>query len=184
MLKVEIDQGDLSRLKSACAALTSKVKTYGMDEMQRRCSVDYYQEVVGNIMKMNRPSPAYVPRYRTWKYEYGWQGYPSPWRLRGDLVASLTSFKAADGDGWVGGVPYDKKDSGGKSWFGKGAKGPSGKSRFIAMYGTVMEYGGSWAKAGTHPARPVFEPTMKEYAETGWEKRADEAIREFEQTWG
>jgi hypothetical protein len=181
MITIKLDDKDRERYLRAAKKVKAKVETFGKDEMQRRCAVDYFQLVVKNIFSMNSPRPAYVPRYRTWKYEYGWNGYPSPWRLGGDLVKSLSAFKSKKG--WVGGVPENAMDSGGKSWFGKGSKGGSGKSKPITMYGSVMEYGGSWPKAGNHPARPVFGPTAEEYAADGWLKRGDEALQEIGKEW-
>lgn len=173
----------MARYLAALEKVRASVNHFGMDEMQRRCAIDYYQLVVKNIMSKGTARPAYSPRYRNWKYEYGWQGYPSPWRLRGDLVASLAAFKNAGGNGWYGGVPHGATDSGGKSWFGKGSKGPMGPSKSIGMYGWVMEYGGSWPKAGTHPPRPVFGPSAEEYTVAGWDKRGLEALDELKKGW-
>ena len=181
MITIKFKESDFQRYMKALTKLEQSAKTFGQDEMQRRCAVDYFQLVVKNIMQMKFPRPGYSKRYRNWKYEYGWSGYPSPWRLRGDLVSSLAAFKV--GNGYVGGVPIGAMDQGGKSWFGKGRKGPVGKSKSIAMYGTVMEKGGVWPKAGTHPPRPVFEPTMKEYAGTGWQKRGVEALAKLRKAW-
>ena len=174
----------MARYLAALEKVRASVNHFGMDEMQRRCAIDYYQLVVKNIMSKGTARPAYSPRYRNWKYEYGWQGYPSPWRLRGDLVASLAAFKNAGGNGWYGGVPHGATDSGGKSWFGKGSKGPMGPSKSIGMYGWVMEYGGSWPKAGTHPPRPIFGPSAEEYTVAGWDKRGLEALDELQKGWG
>ena len=171
----------MSRYKAALEKVRNSVNTFGVDEMQRRCAVDYYQLVIKNIMGKTRPIPGYVPRYRAWKYEYGWEGYPSPWRLRGDLVKSLTAFRNTGG-GWYGGVPRGAS-AGGKSWFGKGSKGASGKMKSIGKYGWVMEYGGSWPRAGAHPPRPVFGPSAKEYAAQGWRKRGAEALSRIRKAW-
>ena len=174
----------MARYLAALEKVRASVNHFGMNEMQRRCAIDYYQLVVKNILSKGTARPAYSPRYRNWKYEYGWQGYPSPWRLRGDLVASLAAFKNAGGNGWYGGVPHGATDSGGKSWFGKGSKGPMGPSKSIGMYGWVMEYGGSWPKAGTHPPRPIFGPSAEEYTVAGWDKRGLEALDELKKGWG
>jgi len=173
----------MARYQAAMLKLEASVKVFGADEMQRRCAIDYYQLVMKKILAMNSPRPAYSKRYRNWKYEYGWMGYPSPWRLKGDLVNSLTAFKASNG--WIGGVPIGAVDSGGKSWFGKGSKGPLGKAKPIAMYGTVMEKGGDYTAqgGGVHPARPVFGPAAEEYAREGWMRRGMEAVNELKKSW-
>jgi hypothetical protein len=181
MITIKFKESDMARYLAALEKVRASVTHFGVDEMQRRCAIDYYQLVVKNIMAKPRPSPAYVPRYRTWKYEYSWQGYPSAWRLGGDLVKSLTAFKSPSG-GWYGGVPWGAM-SGGKSWFGKGSKGAKGRMQSIGKYGWVMEYGGSWPTAGNHPPRPVFEPTAREYASTGWAKRGDEALNDIKKGW-
>lgn len=184
MITIKFKEQDMARYLAALEKVRAAVTHFGMDEMQRRCAIDYYQLVIKNILSKTRPQPAYVPRYRTWKYEYGW-GYPSPWRLRGDLVASLTAFKNAGGNGWYGGVPHGAMDSGGKSWFGKGSKGAKGFSRSIGKYGWVMEYGGDYSASGggNHPPRPVFGPSAEEYAVAGWDKRGIEALNELKKGW-
>jgi hypothetical protein len=169
-ISVKIDQADLQRLMSALDGVQSVVKVQGGDTMQWKCATDYYQLVMANMLKMRSPSPGYSMRYRNWKYEYGWMGYPSPWRLRGDLMRSLGSYRY--GDGYLGGVQPGAMDSGGKSWFGKGRLGPSGKIKSIEMYGNVEE-----------ARRPLFEPTMDEYAGAGWLKRGDEMLGKIEARW-
>jgi|FLOH01.1.fsa_nt_gi hypothetical protein len=169
-ISVKIDQADLQRLMSALDGVQSVVKIQGGDTMQWKCATDYYQLVMENMLKRNSPRPAYSKRYRNWKYEYGWMGYPSPWRLRGDLMRSLGSYRY--GDGYLGGVQPGAMDSGGKSWFGKGRLGPSGKIKSIEMYGNVEE-----------ARRPLFEPTMEEYAGAGWLKRGDEMLGKIESRW-
>ena len=172
MITIKFVEADLRRYLRALEKLKQSAKLFGQDEMQRRCAVDYYQLVVQNIMTKMSPKPSYSPRYARWKMKYGWMGFPSPWRLRGDLVASLSAFRAPDGNSWIGGVPIGAMDSGGKSWFGKGSKGPQGGSKLIAMYGSVEE-----------SRRPVFGPTAKEYAKTGWSKRGREALTELRKAW-
>jgi len=172
MITIKFKEADFQRYMRALTKLQQSVKLFGQDEMQRRCAVDYFQLLVNNIKKRYFPRPAYSIRYRSWKYEYGWQGYPSPWRLRGDLVGSLSAFRAPDGKSWIGGVPIGAMDSGGKSWFGKGSKGPSGGSKSIAMYGSIEE-----------KRRPVFGPTASEYAGAGWSKRGQEALNNLRKAW-
>lgn len=170
MINMSIDQADMTRLRSALAGIQNVVKVQGLDTMQWLCAVDYYQLVITNMMKRTSPRPAYSKRYRNWKYEYGWMGYPSPWRLRGDLTQSLGAYRF--GSGYLGGVQPGAMDSGGKSWYGKGSKGPVGKIKSIEMYGNIEE-----------DRRPLFEPTMEEYAKEGWPKRGDEMLQKIEARW-
>jgi len=155
---------------NAIKRIETTVKVQGLDTMQWKCATDYCQLVMANINKRTRPTPAYSKRYRNWKYEYGWHGYPSPWKLRGDLVKSLGSYRF--GEGYIGGVRPGAMDSGGKSWYGKGKLGPKGDAKPIEMYGRVEEN-----------RRPVFEPTMKEYEKDGWQKRGDEMLKRIEADW-
>lgn len=174
MITIKFKEADLRRYLSAIERVGQTAKTWGADEMQRRCAVDYYQLVTKNIMSRHLPRPAYSKRYRNWKYEYGWQGYPSPWRLKGDLVRSLGAerFSRGGAKGWYGGVKIGAVDSGGKSWFGKGRKGPRGGSKSIAMYGSVEE-----------ERRPVFGPSREEYAKEGWRSRLDETKQKMMGAW-
>ena len=170
MISVKVNQKDITRILNALKRIEATVKVQGLDTMPWKCATDYYQLVMTNIQKRTRAAPAYSKRYRNWKYEYGWQGYPSPWKLRGDLVKSLGAYKL--GDGYIGGVQPGAMDSGGKSWFGKGKAGPKGPSKSIEMYGRVEEN-----------RRPVFEPTMKEYEQDGFQKRGDEMLKRIEADW-
>ena len=178
MITIKFIEADVKRYLKALVKLNAAAMGFGQQEMQRRCAVDYYQLLVKNIMSKMVPKPSYSPRYARWKKKYGRMGFPSPWRLKGDIVASLSAFPA--GKGWMGGIPIGAMDSGGKSWLGKGDKG---RSKPIAMYGSVMEHGGSYGKGGTHPPRPVFGPTAKEYARAGWQKRGQEALNKQKAAW-
>jgi len=173
MISVEVNKTDQARLFKALERLLNVVKVQGMDTMQWKCATDFYQLVMVNVSKMSSPAPAYSDRYDKWKRKYSWMGYPSPWRLRGDLVKSLGAYKL--GDGYLGGVQPGARDSGGKSWFGKGKLGPKGPSKSIEMYGRVSEYG--------KKKRPLFEPAMREYAKDGWKKRGDEMLKRMAAEW-
>jgi len=170
MISVEVNQADINRIVSSLKRIETTVKVQGMDTMQFKCATDFYQLVMLNIMKRSMPRPAYSKRYRNWKYEYGWMGYPAPWKLRGDLVKSLGAYRLADG--YIGGVEPGAMDSGGKSWFGEGKAGGKGPSKPIEMYGRVEEN-----------RRPIFGPSMNEYAKDGWLKRGDEMLKRIEADW-
>ena len=94
----------------------------------------------------------YHPKYEKWKKEQ--VGHSLFWKLQGDLLAALQQWKVTEG--WFSGVPITAMDSGGKNFSGKG------KSKPIAMYGTILEEGGQ--HGGMHPARPVFEHTFNEFS--------------------
>ena len=145
------------------------------------CATDYHHLLIGNLLsqKFYGQYPRYSPRYAHWKTEVVLKGSQF-WLLYGDLVKSITIFERADRmtptrGAWMGGVPAGVHDRGGKSWFGKGDKG---KPKPIAMYGRVMEFG-----LHTHPERPLFKPTMDEYASAGWKKRGAEALNKIRMAW-
>jgi len=167
MIRIKFIEADLMRFMRALDKLAARVKLWGEDEMQRRCAIDYYQLVAKNIRERSYANPQYRERYAEWKKKYGRMGYPAPWKLFGDLLRSLQTFKVKDG--WVGGIPAGLMDSGGKSWLGQG---DYGDPKEIAMYGAVEE-----------SRRPIFKPTATEYANVGWRKRGQEALEVFRRTW-
>lgn len=170
MIAMKFDKTDFARVMKALRKVRQKVNFQFVlrgGEMNRKCSIGYAQLLVRNIMGLKRPSPPYVPRYRVWKKGYGRMGYPAPWRLFGDLVKNIANFRL--GTGWMGGIQAGIFDTGGKSWFGKGDKG---KPKQIAMYARVGER-----------KRPVFEPTMEEFADTDWLKQAGLAMRDIRRGW-
>ena len=109
--------------------------------------------------------------YAKWKRKYGRHGMKY-WLLFGDLVKNVMPQKLGASSSMViylGGINKDAYDQGGKSWFGKGDTGPAKR---IAMYGALAE-----------EKRPIFEPTTKEYAESGWKKRGNRALRIVRNRW-
>jgi len=141
-------------------------------------SVDCLNLLRRNIMTQKyAPYAPYNPRYRLWKEQYG--APTGFWVLFGDLVKALSSWKEKDKQ-WIAGIPAGVKDSGGKSWFGKGDKGDI---KSIAMIAHVMEFGGSFGKGGHHPPRPLFVPTMKEYEKEGLPKRIRESTAKVKGSW-
>ena len=182
MIAIKLDQKDYQRVMKALRKVRQKANfqfvTRG-GEMNRKCAIGYAQMLVRNIMSLKRPSPLYVPRYHAWKKKYGRMGYPAPWRLFGDLVANISNFR--DGPGWMGGIQAGIFDTGNKSWLGKG---DTGESKEIAMYARVGEFGGKLPRGGgDHPARPVFRPTMEEYAQAEWPKQGGIALKEVGRSW-
>lgn len=120
-------------------------------------SIEYVDDIRKNIFS-GRFSSTYSPynaRYEYWKYNV-FKSFGSFWYLRGELVSSLKSFKVPKG--WMGGIPAGVMDSGNVSWLGKGDRG---RPVPIAEYARWMEYG----RKG-QPARPLFRPTLIEYADT------------------
>jgi len=173
MIQIQFNQADLNRWMRAVDKVQNKAKLWIENEMQRRCATDYFQLVQKNIMtqKYSAGYKPYNERYAKWKYPKGTGAGIDFWILGGDLVRNLQIFK--HGGGWVGGIPPGIKDSGGKSWLGP-RFGGKGKSKKIAMYGAKAE-----------ALRPVFKPTMEEYADdkNGWQKRGREALNYIKGAW-
>lgn len=117
-------------------------------------------------IKANKYVYAWDPRalrynfkYREWKMTHF--GHLKFWRLRGELLRSITHFKM--GDGYMAGIQPGAMDSGGVSWLG--APGEKGSPKPIAMYARILEYGGDFRAAGGgfHPPRPVFRPSLVQF---------------------
>lgn len=171
MLKVSFKEDDYQRIMNALRKLSVLGPVIVGEDMQRRCSTDFYQLVFDNIVTRKYASgdPKYSKRYAAWKMEN--VGHLHPWLLKGDLLEALTSFKSQSG--WIGGIPSGIKDSGGKSWKGDLDRGPS---KDIAWYGRRLEF-------DRKKPRPVFQPTTQEYANDGWKNRGREALREVGNLW-
>ena len=135
-----------------------KIKVFALIEegnLPRKMSIEYIDEIRKNISAGRYASSyaRYNERYKEWKYQI-FKSSGSFWELRGELMASLRSYK--EGKGWFGGIPAGVYDSGNVSWFGAGNKG---RRVPIAQYAHWMEFG----RRG-QPARPLFVPTLIEYA--------------------
>ena len=167
MWKIEFDKKDLARWMRAKNKLATKVGPIAQ-YMLRDCALEYIVDVREAIGKRFRPTPDYSTRYASWKFEYGRMGYPSPWRLFGDLVNSLTAWQENERE-WYGGVPRGTYDAGGKSWFGTGA---TGGSKEIAMYGWVEEM-----------RRPLFGPVRDEYFEKKMPEQGKKALGKLLDLW-
>lgn len=113
----------------------------------------------------------YSKRYAEWKDKYfGNRGF---WILKGHLLASLTAFRHQNG--WMGGIPAGLMVEG-SSWYGDGS---TGQPRSIAEYGSWMEYG----REG-QPARPLFVPTMLDYANPAAKTEGLLALNRIGRKWG
>jgi hypothetical protein len=161
---IRLDENDLRHFMTALTRLESNVRKQSND-IPRLHAIDYYHQVVGNIMTQAKMAgyPNYHPRYAAWKEQRSSGGF---WRLAGDLVMAMTYMRVGQSGGedhaWFAGVPAGIKDSGGKSWLGNT---PRGKKKEIAWYGRIMEEG--YYGVQFHPARPIFEPTLRDYVASG-----------------
>ena len=182
-ITIKLNKVELRRWYRAVNLLEKQALTE-LDENPKRNAIGYSNLVTRNIT-MQKGMSGYAPyseRYEQWKERYGRGG--GYWSLFGDLVRSITHFRVADSRmgvrAWMGGIPPNMVDSGGKSWFGRGDIGPPKK---IAMYGYVMEKGGRWPKAGSHPPRPIFAPTAEEYQNVFWWKEFEKSRIRIRDKW-
>ena len=76
---------------------------------------------------------------------------------------------------WFGGIAAGVYDTGNVSWLGQGNKG---RKVQIAQYGHWMEYG----RRG-QPARPLFTPTLTEYASGQASATASNSLRQIGGGW-
>lgn len=178
--KVEVNKVQLDRILFAMEKLISAVQLQKNDHCYR-CAVDYQQLVIGAITSQKyAPYTPYVKRYKEWKEKYGkLSGFH---RLGGDLVKNIKSFKTGVGknQGWAGGVVPGSMDTGGKSWRGKGDKGPP---KSIEFYAGIMEGKVKVRRKQNHPLRKVFEPVRNEYAKGGFLLRGEETLQKIGRNW-
>jgi hypothetical protein len=187
MIEVRLDDADYRAWIAATHKLEKRA-TFEWNDLPRKCAVDYYQEVTRWIYGQRNMGgyEEYDERYEKWKENFIGGRRNKFWELGGDLLRNLTAFRVTDDRqgyiAWMGGISSNVVDTGGKSWFGS-PDDPKGPPKSIAMYGYVMEYGGTWAEAGEHPARPVFHPVAEYYAEGRWIRRIDETMRNLRKQW-
>lgn len=168
-------------------ALKRTLKRSGeeMNRIQQKMAIDYKHLVTKNIMTQ-RFAAGYAPyseRYEKWKRLFAASNLYHV--LKGDAVKAIIVIKVRVykwQSTWFSGIPEGVKDTGGKSWlYPLGS--PKGKSKNIAMYMYVSEYGGEYGRGGKHPKRPVFTPSMVEYSRGGHQTRGKEYLRKVEGAW-
>ena len=177
MITIELNQRELTRWFNALMKVENTAKLQIEDRIQLRMAIDYEQLLRKNLLSGKYSGTykggGYNERYGKWKQKYyGGIGY---WRLKGDLLASLTTWKDSEG-GYRAGVLSGTYDSGGKSWGGGGPGNNLGQFKEVGMYGWIMEFGKKAGPGGRHRKRPLFKPTMDEYADAGHQDRGEEAL--------
>jgi len=178
LIKVEFKIEDLERLKSAMVKLSVSAQDQATNRMPKLGAIQFRDRVADAILSQKHVGSdwGYSEKYAKWKAAQGKDdGY---WWLAGDLVSALSISKL--GNGWFSGVPAGIKDSGGKSY-------GEGKSRDIAWYGRIVEWGGVFPSpkgAQTHKPRPVFVPTLNEFAAIDWPRIGSQALTELSKAWG
>lgn len=180
MIKISFVQMDLRRILGATLK-EERIVEAEVNSMQFRCATDFLSLLRRNIMtqKFAGTYARLNPKYRAWKEQYGRSGL-NFWSLFGDLVKSLErrreGTRTKKTSKFFVGIPRGARDKGGKSWFGKGDKGPP---KSINFYATMGEYG----RRG-QPARPLFGPTQDEYVNSGrWAKRGVESLGKLFVAW-
>jgi len=177
LIKVEFKTEDITRLKSAMVNLSGSAQDQATNRIPKLGAIQFRDRVADAILSQKYVESGweYSESYADWKAgQCKGDGY---WRLAGDLVASLSISKM--GGGWFSGVPSGIMDSGGKS-YGKG------KSRDIAWYGRIIEWGGVFNTPNglqKHKARHVFVPTLKDFAAIDWPRIGAQALTEIAKSW-
>lgn len=136
------------------------------------CALDLKGLLIKNLLGQKFGGSDYNDRYAEWKEEVGMGSEPF-WRLYGDLVNNIDSFKISDSamTGHFAGIRSGVKDRGGKSWYGTPQR-PQGPPKEIAMYARKAE-----------EKRPLFRPTHEEYATSGFSIRGQEALFFMKNRW-
>ncbi|MEN6445565.1 MAG: hypothetical protein ABFC98_05915 [Candidatus Cloacimonas sp.] len=179
---VELNKEDIRRWVKALDGIEWRAKWWLKEkggEFNRRCAVEYANRVSVNILSNKWSFMPYTETYSKWKHKIGLGSNPF-WKLKGDLVASMTQFQ--ERGGWVGGIPANILDSGGKSWYGNLDKG---KSKPLAMIATVLEYGGDYRSkgGGYHFPRPILSNTLNEFEEQNYSGIVDTMMNDIERAW-
>jgi len=161
---VKLDVKDVLRINSALNRVLITAKEWITEKMPQQGALDYIRELRSAIV-----SQKYMGSYKPLNTEYvKWKGNNKHWVLEGDLMRSLSVFPSTTvlgGNGWMGGIPSNTMDTGGKSWFYPRDNNP-GKPHNIAKYGRVGEFGGK-----KRSARPIFTPVMEVFEKDQWRKR-------------
>jgi|GEM_PF-6871188 hypothetical protein len=155
MLKIEIkiDDNDKLKILRAVGNVVSAVK-FQENELPRKMSIEYVMAIRQNIASGFYSFTSYSKEYKKWK-DKNFGGEPF-WKLSGNLMTHVKSFKT--NDGWMGGVPEGTMERSPMNW---------GMNRStlhsVVMYGKVIEEGGPFKKGGSikkSKARPLFWNTL------------------------
>lgn len=137
------------------------------ENMQKDCALEYKQRVAFNIMTQRYGFRAHTRLYREWKQKH-FPEYPAFWRLHGDVLRSLGTFKWEDG--WMGGIR-------------PGSVGVNGRS--VAYYATRVEEGWTAKGGKPRPPRRMFWRTKEDYRKdpNGWIRQGDQALQKIGNQW-
>lgn len=158
MLRIELKKSDLKRILRALDKINIR-STFWANEIGRLQSLDYTNELkVAILSEKYAPYSPYSKRYAAWKKKR--YPYPGWWKLTRSLLGVIESRKV--GNNWFAGVHRSATNKEGES---------------IAEYAIKNEYGIE------RPERPVFRPTLIDYAPTGGAKRASTALKDISNAW-
>jgi len=178
LFSISFNPSDLKRWFTALARVERTIRFHAED-MQRRCALEYKILIAENLIS-NRYAmsyPRYNRRYADWKYRtlreagYAAGGY---WDLTRTLVRSIGIRKVKAMQYHSGITPGAMAPS--TSWFSDTFG--TGRSVEVDFYAKINEFGGR-----RHPARPVFTPTMFEYASNKWLGQALVSMRSIQSKW-
>ena len=164
-LTIKLDKRNLNKIFGSLDKLRNIAITE-REQMPKKGSEDYARAVLSAINSVRWSYRSkYNKRYKDWKNEYT-GGLHVPWKLAGDLIKVLRSYREGNVAGritYIGGVKPGIYDRGGKSWHGK--KG-------IAMYGRAVE-----------KTKPMFVPIFNEYQKR-WDALGRKVQRKQLRAWG
>ena len=155
-IKVYLVPADLERVLGAINKVRSTVVREA-NSLPFRCANEFRFLIINNILSQKHMGgyASYSPEYKKWKRET--VGSTDFWKLFGNLIKNVSVFRIPKGGyaySWMGGITPGAYSQGGESMYGG-----KGRPVLISAYGKWMEFGRSG-----QPARPLFEPTTKEYS--------------------
>jgi len=151
---IKLDKRNLNKIFRGADKLVAIANTQKV-ELPKTGSEKYSMAVLNAINSVRWSyGGKYNKRYMDWKLSN--YKVHVPWKLAGDLIRALKSYKLGTQAGkvtYLGGVRRGIMDSGGKSWFNKpGNAERYGKRKEIAWYGKIVER-----------TKPMFKPIFKEF---------------------
>ncbi|MDY0324787.1 MAG: hypothetical protein RBQ87_01270 [Candidatus Cloacimonadaceae bacterium] len=175
MFKWEIKQTDIVKMRKSLLKLQSMIE-HEAGVLSYNNAASFRAMLLRNILtqKFATTYAPYSPRYAEWKTQKMLLGSHF-WKLFGDVLENITLHRR--NDGWFAGIPEGIYDSGGKSWFATKTN-RVGKKKPVSMYAIVMEEG-----LNSHPARPMFGPTLDEYAAGEWIRQAEQSLKRINEAW-
>ena len=129
---IKLNKSNLGKIFRGADKLVAIANTQ-KEAMPKTGAEKYSMAVLNAINSVRWKYTNWNARYKDWKIEN--YKVHVPWKLAGDLVRALKSYKLGTTGGkvtYLGGVKRGIYDSGGKSWYNKDGSKKYGKSKEIA----------------------------------------------------